>query len=66
MDCFSQNPYFCSQFKKVVGVKKKFGPHSAFQPFLSQFEEHKLEERGKKEEDNAKIIAAPKKKTTFK
>ena len=69
MDHFAQNPYFCSQSEEVVGAEIFFGPHSAFQPFSSQFGEHRVEkrveERGEEEED-VEIIAAPKKRTASK
>ena len=69
MDHFAQNPYFCSQPEEVVGAEIFFGPHSAFQPFSSQFGEHRVEkrveERGEEEED-VEIIAAPKKRTASK
>ena len=69
-DCFSQNPYFCSQLKDVVGVKIFFDPHSAFHPFSSKFGEYrvkeKVEERRKEEKDDVEIIATPKKRIAFK
>ena len=65
MDHFAQNPYFYSQPEEVVGAENFLGPHSAFQPFLSLFREHRVEkrveERGEEEEDDVEIIWAPKK-----
>ena len=69
MDHFAQNPYFCNQPEKVVGAEIFFGPHSAFQPFSSQFGEHRVEKRveeRREEEEDVEIIAAPKKRTTSK
>ena len=43
MDHFAQNPYFCSQSEQFVGAKIISGPHSAFQPFPSQFGENRVE-----------------------
>ena len=67
MDHFAQNPFFYNQSKKVVSVEIFFGLQSAFQPFSSQFGEHRvkerIEDRGKEKEND---IAAPKKRTALK
>ena len=68
MDHFTQNTYFCSQPEEVVGAEIFFGPHSAFQPFSSQFGEHRVEKRVEErgEEEDVEIIVVPKKRTASK
>ena len=70
MDHFPQNSDFCSQPEEVVGAEIFFGLHSAFQPFLSQFGDHRVkktvEEREEEEKDDVEIIVTPKKRTVSK